>query len=141
MLNKLILMMLVLLVCYFLLMWITPRMNYRPMPEGLCTAKLQEKPNWVSSLVDKDDKHYVQNLGSIDLSRLSQCLKESKVIVTEQSEKKLIGYRRSRYFHFTDWFCITSDGNITSSATMGHSDLGNNRAWVSRLREHCLDKG
>ena len=140
MLNKFMLLILVLLVAFILLMLLFPRMNYRPMPEGLCKAALQDKPNWVSSMVDKDNEHYIEALGKINLDTLSQCLKDSGVNLTEQTSEKLTGFRRSHYFHFTDWFCITSDGNITSSATIGHSDLGNNRAWVSRLRKHCLDK-
>lgn len=140
MLHKLTVIALIILLTYLLMMLFIPKMNFRPMPEGLCTAELKDKPNWVSSLVDKGDQHYVASLGNVDLTKMAQCLKQSKLTITEESDQQLIGYRRSRYFHFTDWFCITNDGNITSSATMGHSDLGNNKAWVSKLREHCLDK-
>jgi len=116
-----------------------PDTFYRPVPNGICNGKLPDKPNWVSSLVDKRDPHYIEKLPLTSSKKQEDCLKKinsSLVIVLEGVD--IVGYRRTRVFGFTDWFCLRSaTGEITSSATLGYYDFGVNRAFVSKLRA-CL---
>lgn len=116
-----------------------PSVFFRPMPKGLCAAKLADKPNWVSSLVDKSDSHYIEKLPVATKKQQIQCLTHShpRLVITEEGSA-IIGYRRTRVFGFTDWFCLTPNGDITSSATLGHYDFSVNREFVSKLRA-CLE--
>lgn len=111
---------------------------FRPAPQGLCQAALSDTPNWVSSLVAPDNAHYVKPLGLVDIAQLSACLKKgglkSKLF---QKGTHYHGYRRTKMLGFTDWFCISEKGEVTSSATLGYSDMGVNRAWVEQMRA-CL---
>lgn len=117
-----------------------PYWMYRPMPRGLCQGQLPDKPNWVSSLVAKDNPHYVKPLPAFDEKTLIACIRSQglrKPFVWKKGTHWL-GYRRTTFFGFTDWFCISEKGEVSSSATIGHSDLGVNRAWVEAIRD-CLD--
>lgn len=113
-----------------------PNMFYRDKPSGLCQGVLANKPNWVSSLVAVDDPHYIEPLQMIEFSKLSQAIElinpKTYIVVHPYY---IEGYRRTDFFGFTDWFCITDTGQVTSSATLGHSDLGVNRRWVESLRQ------
>ena len=121
-----------LLKCFF---WFKPDFFFRDMPQGLCQAKLDNKPNWVSSLVKSDNAHYIKPLPVKAFQSVIPMLKTiDKEVVIKQEDEHLIGYRRSWFFGFTDWFCITKEGAITSSATVGYSDLGNNRRFVLKLQ-------
>jgi uncharacterized protein (DUF1499 family) len=123
-------------------MILSPKINYRSMPAHLCEALLPEqKPNWVSSLVDSNNPHYVAPFKIKSLSTLADCLHSQfpKATITfVQENSHLLAYRQSRVFHFTDWICIKADGHVSSSATMGHSDFGKNREWVEAIRQRCL---
>lgn len=119
-----------------------PQINFRPMPDGLCQAQLnKDKPNWVSSLVDKKDPHYVKplNFKTMDMEKLAQCLDEGfdGVTVVNKGPSEIIAHRHSRVFNFVDWICIKANGDVTSSATMGYSDLGKNRELVEEIRAVC----
>ena len=109
---------------------------YRDKPEGLCEALLPDKPNWVSSLVSISDPHYIASLPVDKLATVSAAIYQidpkSYVLMHEHY---LEGFHRTKFWGFTDWFCIKSDGNVTASATLGHSDLGYNRRWVENLRK------
>lgn len=107
---------------------------YRGKPAGLCEAKLADKPNWVSSLVEPSNPHFVAPLSVGAFDHIEKAIKriEPKVYLLVTPDF-IEGYRRSQFFGFTDWFCINTLGHITSSATVGYSDFGNNRRWVNRL--------
>lgn len=112
-----------------------PDTFYRDKPHGLCEANLPDKPNWVSSVVSIEDPHYIAPLPMTNFYQLAEAIdaidpKTYKIIYPYYIE----GYRRTNFFGFTDWFCITDTGQITSTATLGHSDLGVNRRWVESLR-------
>lgn len=130
----------VLLIVIVGIFYLFPSLNYRKMPEGLIKGQLPEaKPNWVSSLAAKTDSHYIAPLKMGSLIKLSACI-ESKlpeVKIIEQNTSKLIAYRSSPFFHFVDWICIHSNGEVISSATMGHSDFGKNRELVEKIRALC----
>lgn len=137
---KILLFLVVLLLLIILLMVLFPQINFRAMPMGLCEGQLpKNKPNWVSSLVAKTDSHYIHSLKFQDLDALIVCIKkqipELKLVQTDT--RRVLGYRQSKIFHFTDWLCIQADGHVESSATMGHSDFGKNRALVERIRQLC----
>ncbi|KGP63229.1 hypothetical protein EP47_04510 [Legionella norrlandica] len=123
-----------------LIMYLFPQINFREMPEGLMDGKLpEEKPNWVSSLVSESSSHYIAPLKVEAISKLVSCI-ESRVPelkIQKQEVSFLIGYRQSRVFHFVDWLCIYANGNVISSATMGHSDFGKNRELVEKIRSLC----
>lgn len=129
---------------YILSMIVFSGINYRPMPAGLCDGKLpNHKPNWVSSLVDIDNKHHVEPLPVGLLSDLAKCIKTSSPhvhIVRVKDDESLLAWRQSPVFHFTDWICIRTDGNLSSSATMGYSDFGKNRQWVETIRNTCFSR-
>lgn len=128
-------------VTWFVLSFFYPDLLLRPAPSGLCEGRLANKPNWVSSKVSKSDPHYIPPLPQTDKAELIDCINTlpPKRVNIEQVGEDMHGVRRTSFFGFADWFCITSDGDITSSATIGHSDMGVNRAWVTSLRK-CLMK-
>jgi uncharacterized protein (DUF1499 family) len=117
-----------------------PDFFYRDKPQGLCEAALSDKPNWVSSLVHRSNSHYVSPLPVTPLSDIARCIQRmDPQIYVVIHNRRIEGFRRTHYFGFTDWFCITDNGHITSSATLGYSDLGNNRNWVTDLRQQLSD--
>jgi uncharacterized protein (DUF1499 family) len=133
-------------IAVFILLWIAvsffyPEIFFRAEPEGLCHGKLPNKPNWVSSFVAENNPHYIASLGKIESSKLTECIQShsGKRFSIKKEGSHWHGYRRTAFFGFTDWFCISSEGEVTSSATMGHSDMGVNRAWVEGIR-NCLKK-
>lgn len=122
------------------IMHLFPQINFREMPDGLIEGKLpKNKPNWVSSRVPVNDSHYVPPLKFKSLEQLSACIstKLPQVVIQSKDESKLIAYRQSRLFNFVDWLCIHADGMVSSSATMGHSDLGKNKELVEQIRAFC----
>ena len=127
---------LVLLLAFHLFISKRPDFFYRDKPEGLCQAALPDKPNWVSSLVYPSDGHYIRRLPEHSLEKIVRAIHrlDPKTYVVLHPTY-IEGYRRSHYFRFTDWFCIKEDGNITSTAAVGYSDLGKNRQWVEALRK------
>ncbi len=113
-----------------------PNVFYRDKPAGLCEAILSDKPNWVSSLVATDNAHYINPLPMTEFSKLAEIIERIEPTTYLVIHPYFIeGYRRTPFFGFTDWFCITDTGQVTSAATLGHSDLGVNRRWVDSLRE------
>ncbi len=60
-----------------------------------------------------------------------------KLAVKEANSERLLAYRQSALFNFVDWICIDSEGQLTSSATLGYSDMGKNRELVEEIRQHC----
>lgn len=135
--SYIILLILVIIGCIPLSMYLMPGINYRSMPVGLCEAKLVEaRPNWVSSLVDPSSQHYIEPLEANALPLLATRLKKQggKIHIAHLDENYLLAFRQSPFFNFTDWICIRTDGNLTSSATMGHYDFGKNREWVTNIR-------
>ncbi|KTD38813.1 hypothetical protein Lmor_0216 [Legionella moravica] len=121
-------------------MYLFPQINFRDMPKGLIDGQLSEaKPNWVSSFVAADDAHYIAPLKVDTLTQLAECIKSKvpEVSITHLDKTHLIAYRQSRVFHFVDWLIIRSDGNVASSATMGHSDFGMNRDLIEHIRSVC----
>lgn len=132
----LILLMILVPLCMFLI----PKINYRPMPADLCEAKLSSsKPNWVSSLIANSDEHYITPLQFNSLSSLAANIEKysPKTHIVHLDQSKLLAYRQSPVFNFTDWICIKADGHVTASATMGYSDFGKNRQWVNLIRNNC----
>ncbi len=75
-LMKILFFLLILLVIFIAVMHLFPQINFRTMPDGLCEARLDDKPNWVSSLVDTSDSHYIKPLEPRDPEQLAQCLSE-----------------------------------------------------------------
>lgn len=137
---KLALILVLLLGLVVAVMYLFPQINFRSMPDGLIDGNLpQEKPNWVSSFVARDNPHYVAPLNIKSFSHLSACIaaKFPEVTIQKSDASSLIAYRRSQIFHFVDWFYIHADGKVTSSATMGHSDFGKNRELVEKIRALC----
>lgn len=123
------------------IMYLFPQINFRAMPSGLIEGKLPEaKPNWVSSFVAKTDAHYIAPFHVESLSKLSTCIKEKipEVIIQKTDSSTILAYRQSQVFHFVDWLCIHADGNVVSSATMGHSDFGKNRELIEKIRTVCF---
>lgn len=116
-----------------------PEFFYRDSPLGLCEANLSSKPNWVSSLVEPSDSHYVSPLPVNSLDAIQQCIYkiDPKTYVVLHANY-IEGYTRTNFFGFTDWFCIKDNGQITSSATLGYSDLRKNRQWVEKLRQQII---
>ena len=117
-----------------------PNLFYRDIPAGLCVADLPNKPNWVSSLVPSSNAHYIAPLPTASLIHTADVIqlidpKTYTVIVSGT----LQGFRRTPFWGFTDWFCIGEDGHVTSSATLGYSDLGKNREWVNHLRQRLTN--
>ncbi|AMP90676.1 DUF1499 domain-containing protein [Legionella pneumophila] len=137
---KLICIVLALILTLIVILYLFPQINFREMPKGLVEGQLpDDKPNWVSSLVNESDSHYIVPLKVESMSELAACI-ESKVPelkIQKQDASLLIGYRQSRIFHFVDWLCIHADGNVISSATMGYSDFGKNRELVEKIRSQC----
>ncbi len=124
---------LITLACY-----IWPQINYREMPKGLCAGELNLKaPNWVSSLVANNDSHYITPLKFESLSSVSEKIKQNlpQVNIVSEDQNRILAYRQSVVYHFTDWICIEANGNVTSSATMGHSDFEQNRKLVESIRQ------
>ena len=122
------------------LMIIFPKINFRPMPPGLCEGKLPEKmPNWVSSLVPDTDAHYIKPLSITSLPIIAKYIEKcgTKIHITNMDNSNLFAYRQSPVFNFTDWICIRADGHVSASATMGYSDLGKNREWVTMIQNQC----
>lgn len=110
------------------------------MPAGIIDGKLSpEKPNWVSSFINKSDSHYIEPLKFKTIKEFSQCIGKNipEVKIYSLETDKIIGYRQSRIFHFVDWFCIHADGNVVSSATMGHYDFEKNRELIDKIRKLC----
>ncbi len=137
---KILYFLIVLLVVIIAVMHFFPQINFRPMPGGLCEAKLDaKKPNWVSSLVDSSDPHYIKPLEPGAPKQRAQCLFETfkNLTVTHVDDSHLIAYRQTTVFNFVDWLCIKANGDVTSSATLGHSDLGKNRELVETIRALC----
>jgi len=112
-----------------------PNFFYRDKPEGLCSASLVDKPNWVSSIINIKDQHYVSPLPITPLANITKCIfnMDPKAYVITNIGY-IEGFHRTKFFGFTDWFCIKEDGNVTASATIGYSDMGYNRKWVEELR-------
>ncbi len=113
-----------------------PNFFYRDRPAGLCEAALPDKPNWVSSLVHRSDAHYIAPLPVTAIDNLAHYIYEMdpKTYIVRYPDY-LEGYRRTKFWGFTDWFCIKDNDHVTPSATIGHSDLGENRRWVEALRQ------
>ncbi|HAT1797828.1 TPA: DUF1499 domain-containing protein [Legionella pneumophila] len=138
---KLICIVLALILTLVLILYLFPQINFREMPKGLVEGQLpDDKPNWVSSLVDESDSHYIAPLKVESMSELAACIdsKIPELKIQKQDASLLVGYRQSRFFHFVDWLCIHADGNVISSATMGYSDFGKNRELVEKIRSLCL---
>lgn len=117
-----------------------PQLTYRVAPEGLLQGQLNlEKPNWVSSKVMKEDSHYIPPLPAHDLINLAACMKKNieGLIIMDVGANTLVAYRRSSLCHFMDWIAINSNGEVTSSATMGFYDFGKNREMVEIIRKYC----
>lgn len=117
--------------------YLFPQINFRQKPSGLCEAKLKDHlDNWVSSKVPAQDRHYIQPLTIQSLELIAKDIKKNQpnVIIVEANDKRILAYRQSRIYHFTDWVCLESTGDITSSATMGRKDFGMNRALVESIR-------
>lgn len=134
---KLTLILLLVFGLFLLVFHLFPRINFRPAPLGLCQGQLPlGKPNWVSSLVPKTDSHYIAALPEMPLVELGPLLQKSipNLTLVEVSARGIVGYRRSWWFNFVDWFCISPEGQVSSSATMGYSDLGKNRELVEAMR-------
>lgn len=128
----------IILLCFLMLTLILkkyPDIFYRDKPLGLCQAHLDDKPHWVSSLVEPSNEHYVSPLPVSTFASMANAME-----LIDPNTYILIhpfymeGYRRTAYFGFTDWFCINELGHVTSTATLGYSDLGNNKRWVEQLR-------
>ncbi|HAT1883741.1 TPA: DUF1499 domain-containing protein [Legionella pneumophila] len=138
---KLIWIVLALILAFVVILYLFPQINFREMPKGLVEGQLpDDKPNWVSSLVDESDSHYIAPLKVESMSELAACIdsKIPELKIQKQDASLLVGYRQSRFFHFVDWLCIHADGNVISSATMGYSDFGKNRELVEKIRSLCL---
>ena len=123
---------LITLACY---LW--PQINFRDMPTGLCKGELNvTKPNWVSSTVDTKDDHYIRPLKIDSLLMVAKIVKRSQpqVTIVKENQNRILAYRQSTIFHFTDWICIEANGSVTASATLGYSDLNQNRKWVESIR-------
>lgn len=137
---KFIYIVLAIIIAIVVIMYLFPQINFREMPTGLIEGKLpDDKPNWVSSLVNESNAHYIAPLKIETIPKLVACI-ESKVPelkLQKQEASLLIGYRQSRLFHFVDWLCIHANGDVISSATMGHSDFGKNRELVEKIRSQC----
>ena len=121
-------------------MHVIPGINYRPKPQGLETGALNKnKPNWVSSFVEKTDPHYIAPLQRMDFTGLPDCLSHlsRKTTIVKHDKESLVAYRQSTLFNFTDWLYIRADGQATSSATMGYYDFNKNREWVEEIRRAC----
>ncbi len=132
--------MILLAVLAVLMMYLFPKINFRAMPEGLVNGRQDEqKPNWVSSLVARNNAHYIAPLAIKNLSSLAECLlkQDKNTTLVKVDESSLIAYRQSTVFHFTDWIVIDSQGQVSASATMGHYDFGKNRQWVEAIRASC----
>ncbi len=128
------------LIAIIILMIIFPKINFRSMPPGLCKGELPENmPNWVSSLVPETDEHYIKPFYNTPLPALAEYIVKCgpKIHITQLDSASLIAYRQSPMFNFTDWICIRADGHVSSSATMGYSDLGKNRELVNKIRAQC----
>ncbi|HAU1192969.1 TPA: DUF1499 domain-containing protein [Legionella pneumophila] len=137
---KLICIVLALILTLVVILYLFPQINFREMPKGLVEGQLpDDKPNWVSSLVDESDSHYIAPLKVESMSELAACIdsKIPELKIQKQDVSLLVGYRQSRFFHFVDWLCIHADGNVISSATMGYSDFGKNRELVEKIRSQC----
>ncbi|HAU1152904.1 TPA: DUF1499 domain-containing protein [Legionella pneumophila] len=137
---KLICIVLALILTLIVILYLFPQINFREMPKGLVEGQLpDDKPNWVSSLVNESDSHYIAPLKVESMSELAACIesKISELKIQKQDASFLVGYRQSRFFHFVDWLCIHADGNVISSATMGYSDFGKNRELVEKIRSRC----
>ena len=135
---KWIMALLVIFVLVTVVFYAFPKLNYRDMPKGLCQAELDEqKPNWVSSLVDEQNAHYIKPLQIQSLSQLADDLKTQvpDLNIVQQKDGQLLAYRQSTIYHFTDWVCIEANGNVSASATMGRSDFGKNRQLVESIRQ------
>lgn len=113
-----------------------PNLFYRDKPFGLCEANLGRAPNWVSSLVHQSSSHHVASFAELPFTKITSCIEfiDPKTYVVELTNH-LEGFRRTALFGFTDWFCIERNGNLTSAATLGYTDLGRNRKWVERIRQ------
>lgn len=137
---KFIYIVLAIIIAIVVIMYLFPQINFREMPKGLIEGKLpDDRPNWVSSLVNESNAHYIAPLKIETIPKLVACI-ESKVPelkLQKQEASLLIGYRQSRLFHFVDWLCIHANGDVISSATMGHSDFGKNRELVEKIRSQC----
>ncbi|HAT1902786.1 TPA: DUF1499 domain-containing protein [Legionella pneumophila] len=138
---KLIWIVLALILAFVVILYLFPQINFREMPEGLVEGQLpDDKPNWVSSMVNESDSHYIAPLKVESMPQLVACIERKipELKIQKQEASLLVGYRQSRFFHFVDWLCIHADGNVISSATMGYSDFGKNRELVEKIRSLCL---
>ena len=112
-----------------------PKLNYRPMPAGLCDSTYaSNKAGWVSSLLPPSDKHYIAPLKQNSLSQIAAQIKTAQVV--DLNTHFLTAYRQHSIFAVTDWMCVRSDGAVTSTSTMGYYDFGRNRQWVESVRAH-----
>ncbi|BCZ96368.1 DUF1499 domain-containing protein [Legionella pneumophila serogroup 1] len=138
---KLIWIVLALILAFVVILYLFPQINFREMPKGLVEGQLpDDKPNWVSSLVNESDSHYIAPLKVDSMPQLVACIERKipELKIQKQEASFLVGYRQSPFFHFVDWLCIHADGNVISSATMGYSDFGKNRELVEKIRSLCL---
>ncbi|ANN94778.1 TPA: DUF1499 domain-containing protein [Legionella pneumophila] len=138
---KLIWIVLALILAFVVILYLFPQINFREMPKGLVEGQLpDDKPNWVSSMVNESDSHYIAPLKVESMPQLVACIERKipELKIQKQEASLLVGYRQSRFFHFVDWLCIHADGNVISSATMGYSDFGKNRELVEKIRSLCL---
>lgn len=138
---KLIWIVLALILALVVILYLFPQINFREMPKGLVEGQLpDDKPNWVSSMVNESDSHYIAPLKVESMPQLVACIERKipELKIQKQEASLLVGYRQSRFFHFVDWLCIHADGNVISSATMGYSDFGKNRELVEKIRSLCL---
>lgn len=52
-----------LILALVVILYLFPQINFREMPKGLVEGQLpDDKPNWVSSLVNESDSHYIAPL-------------------------------------------------------------------------------
>ena len=110
-----------------------PKLNYRPMPIGLCDDNYtSNKAGWVSSLIPRSDSHYIAPFQHHSLSQIAAHITTAQVV--DLNPHYLTAYRQYSMFAVTDWICIRSNGAVTSTSTMGYYDFGRNRQWVESVR-------
>lgn len=130
-------------ICFIVMFWghfyFFKKINYRAMPQGLCQGLLNNnKKNWVSSLVTPQSPNYIKPLRFSSLKDLHACIQHHcpETVITLINERKLVAYRQSYFFKFTDWLCIDNQGDVSASATMGYYDFGKNRLWIEKIRRY-----
>ena len=95
------------------------------------------KPNWVSSQVDKSDKHYIEPLkGSI--AQVAKVVKDSpRTVIVEQKPDYLYAEFSTALMGYTDDVEFVSAGgalHVRSSSRLGIRDFDVNRKRVESIR-------